>query len=322
MINAAIPSPSSGVLWLGPVPLRAYGTLIVIGIVVATWITWTRYKKRGGSGDVIMDAVLWAVPFGIVGARFYHVITHPQDYFVAGSDPMEVLRVWHGGMAIFGAVGFGALGAIISIRKSGQRVGPVADSIAPALLVAQAIGRLGNYFNQELFGGPTTLPWGLKIDDSILASFGIAPGTLVHPIFLYEMIWNLSMAGLLLLIDRSFKVKSGQLFSLYMVAYGTGRVIMETMRLDTPGRIMGLRVNMFGALVIVVAGLISFYICGRVGASTRVTPEEAEIYQLKVDSREAKKAKPEEVSVTGVEVVDETPETSEGNDLGEQEHRR
>ncbi|MFZ1382407.1 MAG: prolipoprotein diacylglyceryl transferase [Scrofimicrobium sp.] len=288
MIPASIPSPSVGVLWLGPVPLRAYGLLIVTAIAVAAWITWDRYKKRGGDGDVALDAVLWAVPFGLVGARFYHVITHLSDYFAPGIDPWSVFKVWEGGMAIFGGIAFGALGAVIGIRRAGQRLGPFADSVAPALLIAQAIGRLGNYFNQELFGGPTDLPWGLEIKDPILESFGLSAGTLVHPIFLYEIIWNLCMAGLLLFIDKKVKVKSGQLMALYLVAYGTGRIIMETMRLDTPGRILGLRINMFTAICVVVLGLLVFYICGRVGASTTVSPEEVAQYKAKVAKREGK----------------------------------
>lgn len=288
MLATAIPSPSVSAIWIGPVRITVYGVLIVTAIALAAWITWDRYKKRGGAGDVALDVYLWAIPFGLIGARFYHVITHPSDYFGPGMDPLAVFKTWEGGMAIFGAIGFGALGALIGLRRAGQRIGPFADSIAPALLIAQALGRIGNYFNQELFGGPTDLPWGLEIKDSILESFGLPAGTLVQPIFLYEIIWNLCMAGLLLLIDKKVQVKSGQLMALYLVAYGTGRVIMETMRLDTPDRILGLRVNMFTAICVVLLGLIVFYICGRVGASTRVTPEEIARYKAIVARREGK----------------------------------
>lgn len=310
MIAAAIPSPSISAVWIGPVRITAYGVLIVTAIAVAAWITWDRYKKRGGSGDVALDVYLWAIPFGLIGGRIYHVITHPSDYFGAGMDPLAVFKTWEGGMAIFGAIGFGALGALIGLRRAHQRIGPFADSIAPALLIAQAIGRLGNYFNQELFGGPTTLPWGLEIRDSILESFGIPAGTLVQPIFLYEIIWNLCMAALLLFIDAKIRVKSGQLMSLYLVAYGLGRVIMETMRLDTPGRILGLRVNMFTAICVVLLGLILFYVCGKVGASTRVAPAELTKYEQKPAQREGK--------TDAAEVSDKTDQVSEsaGEALG------
>lgn len=290
LLATSMPSPPVGVVWLGPVPLRAYGILMVTAIAVAAWVTWVRYRERGGSGDAALDATLWAVPMGLVGARLYHVVTHFSEYF--GPNATEnVFRVWEGGMAIFGAVTFGALGAVIGLRRAGQRVGPFADSVAPALLVAQAIGRLGNYFNQELFGGPTELPWGLEIKDQNLVAWGLEPGTLVQPLFLYEALWNLAMAVLLVVLDKRIKFKSGQVMSLYLVVYGVGRIIMETMRLDTPGRVLGLRVNMFTAILFVLAGLICFYVCGRVGASTRVSPAEVERYNEIVAAREARRGR-------------------------------
>lgn len=286
MINAAIPSPSAGTWWIGPLPIRAYGLIMVLAMFIAAWITVRRYKARGGAADAALDAIIWAIPFGLVGARFYHVITHPTDYFGAGINPLDVFKVWEGGMAVFGAIAFGALGAVIGLRRAGQRVGPFGDSLAPALLIAQAVGRLGNYFNQELFGEPTTLPWGLRVSDAALASQGLPEGVLVHPLFLYEALWNLAMAAVLLLIDRFVRVKSGQLMALYLVAYGVGRFLMETMRLDTDTRIFGIRVNMLVAILIAVAGIIVYFICGKVNASTKVLPEEKQAYLDRLEDKE------------------------------------
>ncbi len=282
---ASIPSPPSGEIWLGPLPVRAYGLLMALAIFVGGWITLVRYKRRGGDPEVALDAMLWAVPMGLLGARFYHVVTHPADYFGSGMDPLVVFKVWEGGMAVFGGIAFGALGAVIALKRAGQRVGPFADSVAPALLVAQAIGRMGNYFNQELFGGPTELAWGLEISDGRLEAFGIPAGSLVHPVFLYEIIWNLAMASLLVFLDNHIRFKSGQVMSLYLIMYGTGRILMETTRLDTADRILGLRINMFAALVVVLIGVILFFVCGKVGASTRVSPAEAEQYKAHIEAK-------------------------------------
>lgn len=275
LLPLSIPSPSSGVLWLGPIPLRAYGILMVTAMVVAVTIAYVRYKRRGGVGDVVLDTSIWAIPFGLVGARLYHVITHPHDYFGTGMDPWAIVKVWEGGMAIWGAVGFGAVGAVIGLRIAGQRVGPFADALAPGLLIAQVIGRWGNYFNQEIFGGPTTMPWGLEIDAAHLPA-GYAEGTLFHPTFLYEGLWNLAMALLIMWLDKKIRFKSGQVMSLYLMAYGLGRFIIEPMRMDEAGEFLGLRVNAWASLAAFVLGLVIFFICAKVGASTRVSPAERE----------------------------------------------
>ncbi|MFC2556330.1 MAG: prolipoprotein diacylglyceryl transferase family protein, partial [Pauljensenia sp.] len=182
---SGIPSPSTGVWYLGPIPLRAYGIVIAVGMIVGVWWTARRYRARGGDPDVLYDVAMWAIPIGIIGARLYHVVTSPEAYFGPGGDPWLIPQIWRGGLGIWGGVGAGALGAFLAVKRAGVRFGPIADSLAPALLVAQAIGRWGNWFNQELFGGPTTLPWGLQIDAAHLPA-GYAPGTLFHPAFLYE----------------------------------------------------------------------------------------------------------------------------------------
>ena len=161
---SGIPSPSTGVWYLGPIPLRAYGIVIAVGMIVGVWWTARRYRARGGDPDVLYDVAMWAIPIGIIGARLYHVVTSPEAYFGPGGDPWLIPQIWRGGLGIWGGVGAGALGAFLAVKRAGVCFGPIADSLAPALLVAQAIGRWGNWFNQELFGGPTTLPWGLQID--------------------------------------------------------------------------------------------------------------------------------------------------------------
>ena len=180
----ALPSPSNGVWHLGPIPIRAYGLIIACAILISVYWSARRYQKRGGDPDLFYDVALWAVPAGILGARVYHVITSPDAYFGQGGKPLMAFAIWNGGLGIWGAVAGGALAAWLVVRHRGQRLGPIADSLAVPLLAAQALGRWGNWFNQELFGAPTTLPWGLRIDNAHLPS-GYAPGTLFHPTFLY-----------------------------------------------------------------------------------------------------------------------------------------
>ena len=218
LIAAGIPSPSQGVWYLGPIPLRAYGIIIAAGMIVGVWWTARRYRDRGGNPDTLYDAALWAIPLGVVGARIYHVITSPDAYFGPGGDPMLAFQIWRGGLGIWGGVAFGALGVFIAVKRAGVRLGPIADSLAPALLIAQAIGRWGNWFNQELFGAPTTLPWGLQIDAAHMPA-GYPAGTLFHPTFLYECLWNLAAAALIVWLDRRHRFAGGQVFGLYLMAY-------------------------------------------------------------------------------------------------------
>ncbi|AOZ73457.1 prolipoprotein diacylglyceryl transferase [Boudabousia tangfeifanii] len=277
----SIPSPSQAVWYLGPIPLRAYGILIMIGILIAIFLTKRRYADRGGDGEFIYEVAIWAVPMGIIGGRLYEIATSPQKYFPPTGDPWLMPQLWLGGMGIMGAVLLGALGAYIAMKLNGQRLGPFADALAPGLLMAQAIGRIGNYFNQELFGWATTLPWGLEIDDRHLPA-GYAPGTLFHPTFLYELIWNLLGALFLLWFDRKHKIQSGQLFFLYISVYGLGRTWIEHIRIDEPAHWIGpLRLASWFGLGLVAFGLIGYWLAGRLHHSTRVTPEELETWEAK-----------------------------------------
>lgn len=265
VLMGGIPSPPESVWYLGPLPLRAYALSILAGILLASIITIRRYRARGGPEGAFADMLIVAVPVGIIGARIYHVITHYPSYFGAGADPLRALYIWEGGLAIMGAISFGTLAGWLVLRRKGLRLAPMADAIAPALLVAQAVGRLGNYFNQELFGGPTDLPWGLQIEPHILAAHGIDPGTLVHPTFLYEMLWNLSMAALLVILDRRLRLGGGQVFALYVVMYSTGRFWIEGLRMDPALEFLGIRLNAWSALGLAVLGVVLFIILRRRG---------------------------------------------------------
>ena len=274
LIAAGIPSPSQGVWYLGPIPLRAYGIIIAAGMIVGVWWTARRYRDRGGNPDTLYDAALWAIPLGVVGARIYHVITSPDAYFGPGGDPMLAFQIWRGGLGIWGGVAFGALGVYIAVKRAGVRLGPIADSLAPALLIAQAIGRWGNWFNQELFGAPTTLPWGLQIDAARMPA-GYPAGTLFHPTFLYECLWNLAAAALIVWLDRRHRFAGGQVFGLYLMAYTAGRCWIEMLRIDDAHRVLGLRLNVWTSLLVFALGLLVFVVAGRLGRSTRVVPDDS-----------------------------------------------
>lgn len=262
VVAAGIPSPSQGVWHLGPFPLRAYAFAILLGIVAAAVITRRRWAERGGDPETVLEIAYWAVPFGIVGGRIYHVISSPDAYFGPGGDPVRALFIWEGGLGIWGAIAFGAVGAWIGCRRHGVRLAPFADALAPGLLVAQAIGRLGNWFNQELFGGPTTLPWGLQIDEAHLPA-GFEPGTLFHPTFLYELLWNLGAAALLVWLDRRFRLGHGRVFWLYVALYTAGRLWIEMLRIDPAETVLGLRLNVWTSVVVGVGALVAFVVVGR-----------------------------------------------------------
>jgi len=253
----AIPSPPESVWYLGPFPLRAYALAILAGIAVAAVIFQRRYEARGGSRDHAMDLVIWMVPFGIVGGRIYHVVSSPDAYFGPGGDPMAVFAIWNGGLGIWGAIALGALGAWIGARRAGLRMPPIADALAPGLLVAQAIGRLGNWFNQELYGRPTELPWGLEIDSAHLVA-GYPPGTLFHPTFLYEMLWNLAAAAFILWADRRFSLRHGRTFWLYVMTYTLGRTWIEMLRIDEAETVLGLRLNVWTSVLVFLLATAAF----------------------------------------------------------------
>ncbi|MBE1877238.1 prolipoprotein diacylglyceryl transferase [Myceligenerans pegani] len=266
-MHYAIPSPPLewNAIPLGPLTIHVYALWLLAGIAAAAYLTQRRLTRRGAPSDVVLDIVLWAVPLGIVGARIYHVLTHTQDYFYAGADPWDVVRIWDGGNAIFGSLIGGAVGAWIACRRAGIRFWSFADALAPAMLVAQAIGRGGNWWNHELFGNPTTLPWGLEIDPAAaMFPAGAAAGTLFHPLFLYEALWNLVGAGLLLALDRRYHLRWGRLFALYMVWYGVGRAWLELLRIDpTSDTYLGLPANSAVSIVVALLGIVLFVLRGR-----------------------------------------------------------
>ena len=259
-----IPSPEISFIDLGPVRIHFYALFILLGIVIATTLADFKLHRRGAERGTMLDIALWAVPFGILGGRFFHVITHPDDYFYEGADLLATLRIWEGGLAIYGAISIGAIGAYIGARQLGIRFLTVADAVAPGILIAQGIGRLGNYFNQELFGLPTELPWGLQIPSTNRAyPNGLPDGLLFHPTFLYEMIWNLTGAALILLLAARLNLQWGKVFALYLIVYSTGRIWIESIRIDPSEIILGLRVNIWSALIGLTLGILIFLVQSR-----------------------------------------------------------
>jgi prolipoprotein diacylglyceryl transferase len=261
---SSIPSPDISYIDLGPLRIHFYALFILTGIALASWLGNHRLTKRGGEPGAILDIVIWAVPLGIIGGRFFHVVTHPRDYFFEGADLLAVFRIWEGGLAIYGALAFGALGVFIGAKQLKLRFWSVADALAPGILLAQAIGRLGNYFNQELFGLPTTLPWGLEIPVTNPAyPIGLPDGLTFHPTFLYEMIWSLIGVVVLLLLDKRFELRWGKTFALYIIIYSLGRIWIESIRIDPSEIILGLRINIWSALTGIAIGAIIFIIQSR-----------------------------------------------------------
>ncbi|GGH35855.1 prolipoprotein diacylglyceryl transferase 2 [Microbacterium album] len=262
-VVTSIPSPSVSYIEVGPLRIHFYALCIMVGIVVATIMTNRRLVKRGAEPWVVIDIALLAVPLAIVGARAYHVLTHANFYFGQGRDwwnpfvPDAIWNIWDGGIAIFGALIGGAVGAWLGCRWTGIRFWTFADALAPGLLLAQAIGRVGNWFNQELFGWPTDLPWGLEIDAGNAAiPAGLEPGTLFHPTFLYEVVWNTLGVLVLLWLGRRLRMQWGRLFATYLIWYGAGRVVWETIRIDPSEIYLGLRTNVWAALFGIVVGIV------------------------------------------------------------------
>jgi len=269
----SIPSPEWSFFDLGPFRIHAYAICILIGIFLATAVTSRRLTKRGGEPGVVLDIILWAVPLGIVGARIFHVLTHPDDYFGAGKNLWEVFAVWNGGIAIFGALIGGAIGAYIGCHRAGIRFWSFADAVAPALLLAQAMGRLGNWFNHELFGLPTTLPWGLEIESTNAAfPVGLPAGTLFHPTFLYEIVWNLVGVAVILILERKFRLRWGTSLGVYLIWYGVGRSVFETIRVDPSEIFLGLRTNVWAALFAIVLGLVIIIVQSRRHTGVELSP--------------------------------------------------
>ncbi|WP_395296598.1 prolipoprotein diacylglyceryl transferase [Kitasatospora hibisci] len=258
---AYIPSPSRGVLYLGPIPLRAYAFCIILGVVVAVWLGSKRWVARGGGKHTVGDIAVWAVPFGLVGGRLYHVITDHQLYFAEGKNPWNAFKIWEGGLGIWGAIAFGAVGAWIGCRRHGVPLPAYADAIAPGIALAQALGRWGNWFNQELYGRETTLPWGLEINKT-LPTGEVVTG-IYQPTFLYESLWCVAVALLVIWADRRFTLGHGRAFALYVAAYTVGRFWTEWLRIDEAHHILGLRLNDWVAIAVFAAAVAYLVIVGR-----------------------------------------------------------
>ncbi|WP_434740970.1 prolipoprotein diacylglyceryl transferase [Micromonospora sp. SH-82] len=303
--QAALPSPSTAVWQLGPLPIRAYALCIIIGIVVACWVTERRLRRQGVAPGAVLDIAVYAVPAGIIGARIYHVITSPEKYFGTGGDPLKAFAIWEGGLGIWGAVAGGAVGAWFAARQLGIPLTVVADAVAPALPLAQAVGRIGNWFNNELYGGRTTLPWGLEIHRMDPNDPGRAlrddqgqpilePG-LYHPTFAYEALWNVGVAAMVFLLDRKLGLGRGRAFALYVMGYTVGRFWIEMMRTDEANTILGARLNVWTAALVFLGALIYFlrvrgpreYLMP-VGAGTpKSNPSGGDVSQVDLSAKEA-----------------------------------
>lgn len=281
MTLATIPSPPQGVWYLGPIPIRAYAMCIIAGIIVAIWLTRKRYAARGGNPEIVLDAAIVAVPAGIIGGRIYHVITDNQKYFCDTCNPVDAFKITNGGLGIWGAVILGGLAVAVFFRYKKLPLAPFADAVAPAVILAQGIGRLGNWFNQELYGAETTVPWALEIYYRVDENGKFAPVTgtstgevmaTVHPTFLYELLWNLLIFALLMWADKRFKLGHGRVFALYVAGYTLGRFWIEQMRVDEATLIGGIRINTIVSAVVFAGAIIVFFLLKK----GRETPEEVD----------------------------------------------
>lgn len=330
---AFIPSPPQGVWHLGPVPIRAYALFIIAGIVVCLVIGDRRWEARGGRRGVIYDIALWAVPFGLLGGRLYHLATDWRTYWGPGGAGLgAAVRIWDGGLGIWGAVALGGVGAWIACRRRDIPLPAFGDAIAPGIILAQAIGRLGNYFNQELYGRETTLPWGLEIfyrrDPSGYVDphslDGVSTGQLayvVHPTFLYELLWNLLVFVVLIYVDRRFRFGHGRLFALYVAAYCVGRFGVELLRDDTATHIAGIRINVFTSTFVFIGAVVYIILApkGREDPESlrgRYVDEDSYPPEPAPEPAEAAAAEPAvgEAETTEVEAA---PDPDEGAELAE-----
>ena len=284
MTLAYIPSPTISQFSIGPVTIHFYALCILLGIVLAVWMTTVRWKRYGGTFDQILDITLVAVPSGIIGARLYHIITTPERFFGPNGDWVEMFRIWNGGLGIWGGVLLGALAAWAWCRRKHYPMALLGDAVAPGLLVAQAVGRLGNWFNQELYGAPTTLPWGLKLNmegsaighsEQCYDGATCPTGTLFHPTFLYEMIWNLIGAVLIVFLGSRImkRLKAGSLFTMYIMWYTAGRAWIEALRIDFAHEFLGVRINVWVSLAVFVLGVAAFIVVQQMGKPTELLAE-------------------------------------------------
>ncbi|PRX62836.1 prolipoprotein diacylglyceryl transferase [Nonomuraea fuscirosea] len=276
MVLAAIPSPPQGVWHLGFLPIRAYALCFIVAILFGAWLSDRRWRARGGEKGTIADIAVPGVILGLIGARLYHVIVDWQTYFGprAVKEPYQALFIWEGGLGIWGAVILGGVGVALACRRRGISVGAMADAVAPGIAFGQAIARWGNWFNQELYGSPTTLPWGLEID----RAHGGEPGVLYHPTFLYESIWDAALGFALILAGRRFALHHGRLFALYVAGYTFGRFWIEGLRIDPVGGVdhavefLGLRVNQWTSIVLFAGALVYLWVRRRADDEEIVAP--------------------------------------------------
>ena len=245
MLARFIPTPTVSIFHIGPLTIHAYALCIIVGVVTAIWLTDKRYRQAGGSPQVISDLAIWVVPGGVVGARLYHVITSPEFFFGPNGNPINILKIWEGGLGIWGAIAGGALVAYLKFNRE-LPFAVLADAIAPALLIAQGIGRFGNWFNGELYGRETNLPWALQL----------ANGNTYHPTFLYEAICNFTLAAILIKLSGRFP--NGSLFALYVFGYCVYRFFIEGLRIDQAHSLAGLRLNQWVSLILGTAALVKF----------------------------------------------------------------
>lgn len=268
------PPPSWAQFHLGPLTIHTYALCILVGIVAAVIIASRRLTTRGAEKGVVVDIAIWIIPLGIIGARFYHVFTHGGDYFFPGANLWNVFAIWDGGNALYGAMIGGSVGILIGCRRKGIRFLSFADALAPGMLVAQSLGRFGNYFNHELFGLPTTLPWGLQIlpTDTMLPK-SLPAGTLFHPLFLYEIIWNLVGVVIILVLERRFRLRWGGTIALYFIWYGLGRSWLEAIRIDpTSDQLFGIPANIWASFVAIALGIVLFIVQTRRHPEPELSP--------------------------------------------------
>ncbi|MFI0484470.1 prolipoprotein diacylglyceryl transferase [Actinomadura sp. 9N215] len=302
---AYIPSPSQGVWHLGPIPIRAYAVMIILGIVVAVWLGERRWAAKGGAPGVIVDVAVWAVPFGLVGGRLYHVLTDYQRYFGADGDPLRALEIWKGGLGIWGSIAVGAVGAIIGCRRRGISTLALADAVAPGIVLAQAIGRWGNYWNQELYGRPLDAFWAIEIDENHRPVLDGGPAldpeyadiAHYHPTFLYEFLWCVGVAILVIWADRRYKLTHGRAFALYVAAYTLGRAWIEALRIDEAHEILGLRLNDWTSIILFVGAVAYMY-----QARNRTAPENVGVPATEPASGESATADPADSAETKVDL--------------------
>ena len=268
------PPPSWAQFHLGPLTVHTYALCILAGIVAAVVIASRRLTARGAEKGVVLDIAIWVIPLGIIGARFYHVFTHGGDYFYSGANLWNVFAIWDGGNALYGAMIGGSVGILIGCRRKGIRFLSFADALAPGMLVAQSLGRFGNYFNHELFGLPTTLPWGLQLlpTDAMFPK-NLPAGTLFHPLFLYEIVWNLVGVAIILVLERRFRLRWGRTIALYLMWYGLGRSWLEAIRIDpTSDQLFGIPANIWASFVAIAIGIVLFIVQTRRHPEPELSP--------------------------------------------------